>query len=69
MAVAYADAEDAVEPVVLWRCRLEHRIDAEVVARGIDALTAIDPSQHIGGAMATKEKAKEDALGVEPAKP
>src|ERR1700755_3128538 len=52
MAVAYADAEDAVEPVVLWRCRLEHRIDAEVVARGIDALTAIDPLQHIGGAVA-----------------
>ena len=31
---------------------LEHRIDAEVVARGIDALTAINPLQHIGGAVA-----------------
>jgi hypothetical protein len=47
-----ADGDDVVKPVVFFRCRLEHRVDPEIVAVRINLFATLQPRNDVGWALA-----------------
>ena len=50
--MAYADRDNAIDPIVLRRRSLEQGTDAEIVARWIDDFTFLNSLHHIGWTVA-----------------